>query len=121
MHTYESYNKDAEEDPESVADDVHEVDGGEGDALRYFDVLGGTFSCFDVLWGSSRYLEVPEGIADDVHEDDGGEGDGKAHLSQPLATLSPAEDVPCSPDERWKWNRACLLITISQNYQRKSS
>ena len=29
--------------------DVHENDGGEGDALRYFDVLGGTFSCFDVL------------------------------------------------------------------------
>ena len=49
MHTYKSYNKDAEEDPEGIADDVHEVDGGDGDALRYFDVLGGTFSCFDVL------------------------------------------------------------------------
>ena len=56
MHTYESYNKDTEEDP--------------------------------------------EGVADDVHEDDGGEGDGKAHLSQPLTTLSPAEDVPCSPDDK---------------------
>ena len=63
MHTYKSYNKDAEEDP--------------------------------------------EGIADDVHEDDGGEGDGEAHLSQPLTTLSPAEDVPCSPENS--------LLTISQN------
>ena len=53
MHTYESYNKDTEEDP--------------------------------------------EGVADDVHEDDRGEGDGKAHLSQPLTTLSPAEDVPRPP------------------------
>ena len=56
IHTYESDNKDAEEDP--------------------------------------------EGVADDVHEDDGGEGDGEAHLSQPLATLSPAEDVPCSPEDK---------------------
>ena len=54
IHTYESDNKDAEEDP--------------------------------------------EGVADDVHEDDGGKSEGKAHLSQPLTTLSPAEDVPCSPD-----------------------
>ena len=31
IHTYESYNKDSKEDPEGVADDVHEHDGGEGD------------------------------------------------------------------------------------------
>ena len=54
-HTYKSYNKDAKEDP--------------------------------------------EGVADDVHDDDGGEGDGKAHLSQALTTLSPAEDVPGPPEE----------------------
>ena len=63
----------------------------------YFEVL---FSNFDVLWGTSRYFEVPEGVADDVHEDYGGEGDGEAHLSQALTTLSPAEDVPCSPQDK---------------------
>ena len=31
IRTYESHNKDAKEDPEGVADDVHEHDGGEGD------------------------------------------------------------------------------------------
>ena len=35
IHTYESDNKDAEEDPEGVADDVHEDDGGKSEGKAH--------------------------------------------------------------------------------------
>ena len=57
-------HKDAQEDPEDVAGDVHEDDRDEG---------GG---------------DLPEDVAGDMHEDDGDEGDGEARLALPLLVLA---------------------------------